>query len=131
MNFIDKKLSKKRKLSKQTQTGIIYIQTTRNNTILTLTDLEGNTKAWASSGTIGFKNSRKSTPYAGQAAAEKLAFRARDLGFSTIQAKVKGIGFSKESVVKTLQKSGLSVIQVENITPLPHNGCRPPLKRRV
>ena len=129
--MIKKNYLKKPKLSKTLLTGVVYIQTTRNNTILTLTDKQGNTKAWASSGTIGFKNSRKSTPYAGQAAAEKLASQAVDLGYRSVIAKVKGIGFSKQSVVKSLSKAGLSIVQVQDITPLAHNGCRPPKKRRI
>lgn len=113
------------------QNGIIHIQSTKNNTLLTLTDLQGNTRFWTSAGTLGFKNSRKSTTYAAQAAAEELAKKALVLGFSSVILKMKGLGYGKESTVRALYKSRLLITQLIEQTPVPHNGCRPPKKRRV
>lgn len=113
------------------QSGIIHIQNTKNNTIITLTDLQGNTKFWASAGSLGFKNSRKSTTYAAQAAAEELANKALILGFSSVIVKAKGLGYGKESTIRTLYKSALSITKLIECTPVPHNGCRAPKKRRV
>jgi small subunit ribosomal protein S11 len=113
------------------QKGIIHIQSTKNNTLITLTDLQGNTKFWTSAGTLGFKNSRKSTTYAAQAAAEELAKKALVLGFSSVIVKIKGLGYGKESTVRALYKSRLIITQLIEQTPVPHNGCRPPKKRRV
>lgn len=113
------------------QKGIIHIQSTKNNTLLTLTDFQGNTKFWTSAGTLGFKNSRKSTTYAAQAAAEELAKKALVLGFSSVVVKMKGLGYGKESTVRALYKSRLIITQLIEQTPVPHNGCRPPKKRRV
>ena len=113
------------------QNGIIHIQSTKNNTLITLTDLQGNTKFWTSAGTLGFKNSRKSTTYAAQAAAEELAKKALALGFSSVIVKIKGLGYGKESTVRALYKSRLVIIKLIEQTPVPHNGCRPPKKRRV
>lgn len=110
--------------------GVIYLQTTANNTILTLTDLAGNTQAWCSSGCAGFKNSRKSTSYAAQAAAEKLAKKAKQLGYEMISIKMKGLGFGKELSIKGLKNGGLSIKKIEDLTPISYNGCRPPKKRR-
>jgi small subunit ribosomal protein S11 len=118
-------ISKKRNLL-----GIIHLQTTSNNTILTLTDLEGNTQSWASAGSAGFKNSRKSTSYAAQAAAEKLAKKAKQLGFNTIHIKMKGLGYGKELSLRGLKNGGLWIKKIEDLTPIPYNGCRPPKKRR-
>ena len=130
-----KKLIKKTKnidfLKKNKQTGIIHIQSTRNNTILTLTDSQGNTKFWISAGSIGFKNSRKSTTYAAQAAAEKLTISALKLGFFSVIVKMKGLGHGKQNSIRTISKSGLKIMKIEDRTPIPHNGCRPPKKRRV
>ena len=118
-------------LKKQSQQGIIYIKSTQNNTILTLTDLQGITKFWTSSGCLGFKNSRKSTTYAAQAAAEKVANQALHLGFFSVILKIKGLGYGKESSVRTIYKSKLNVIKIEETTPITHNGCKPPKKRRT
>lgn len=118
-------------LKKNKQIGIIFIQSTRNNTIVTLTDLQGNTKSWVSSGSIGFKNSRKSTSYAAQATAEKLVISAINLGFFSVKIIMKGLGYGKQSAVRAIYKSGLKITNIEDRTPLPHNGCRPPKKRRV
>lgn len=118
-------------LKKLYQKGIIHIQSSRNNTILTLTDLQGNTKYWTSAGSIGFKNSRKSTTYAAQAAAEVLASKALNLGFYSVIVKIKGLGYGKESSVRALYKSKLVIIKIIETTPISHNGCRAPKKRRV
>ncbi len=118
-------------LKKLYQKGVIYIQSTRNNTILTLTDLQGNTKYWTSAGSIGFKNSKKSTTYAAQAAAEILASQALNLGFYSVIVKIKGLGYGKESSVRALYKSKLVITKIIENTPIPHNGCRAPKKRRV
>jgi small subunit ribosomal protein S11 len=118
-------------LKKTNEKGIIHIQSTKNNTILTLTDLEGNCKFWSSAGNIGFKNSRKSTSYAAQAVAEILAAKALNLGFDSIIVKIKGLGYGKLSALRALYKSKLSVTKILELTPIAHNGCRPPKKRRV
>jgi small subunit ribosomal protein S11 len=118
-------------LKKNKQIGTIHIQSTRNNTILTLTDKEGKTKSWTSSGFIGFKNSRKSTSYAAQAAAEKMAHIARKLGFFFVNIKMKGLGYGKKNSVRALYRSGLTLLKIQDITPIPHNGCRVEKKRRV
>jgi small subunit ribosomal protein S11 len=118
-------------LKKVYQRGIIHIQSTKNNIIITLTDLQGNTKFWTSAGHLGFKNSRKSTTYASQAAAENLANQAIELGFFSVIIKLKGLGYGKDSAVRALYKSKLTLSKIIEITSLPHNGCRPPKKRRI
>ena len=118
-------------LKKTNEKGIIYIQSTRNNTILTLTDLQGNTKFWSSAGNLGFKNSRKSTSYAAQAVAEIVATKALNLGFNSIMIKLKGLGYGKLSAIRALSKSKLIIEKIIELTPIAHNGCRPPKKRRV
>jgi len=118
-------------LKKTNEKGIIHIQSTKNNTILTLTDLQGNCKFWSSAGNIGFKNSRKSTSYAAQAVAEILAAKALNLGFDSVMVKIKGLGYGKLSALRALYKSKLSVTQIIELTSIAHNGCRPPKKRRV
>ena len=118
-------------LKKFNEKGIVHIQSTRNNTIITLTDLQGNTKFWSSAGNIGFKNSRKSTKYAAQAVAEKVAIKALQLGFDSVILKVQGLGYGKLTAIRALSKSKLTVTQIIERTPIAHNGCRPPKKRRV
>ena len=118
-------------LKKMHQKGVIHIQSTRNNTILTLTDLQGNSKCWTSSGSIGFRNTRKATTYAAQAAAERLANKALNLGFFSVVVKIKGLGYGKDSSVRALYKSKLVITKIIEITPIPHNGCRAPKKRRM
>jgi small subunit ribosomal protein S11 len=113
------------------QKGIIHIQSTKNNTLITLTDLQGNTQFKTSAGTLGFKNSRKSTTYAAQAAAEELANKSLILGFSSVIIKIKGLGYGKESTIRALYKSRLIITKLIEQTPIPHNGCRSPKKRRV
>ncbi len=111
--------------------GQVHIQSTFNNTIVTVTDLQGNTLAWTSTGGAGFKGSRKSTPYAAQLAATQAAKQAMDMGMREADVFVKGPGPGRESAVRSLQAAGLRVRSITDITPIPHNGCRPPKKRRV
>lgn len=118
-------------LKKKKQFGIIYIQSTKNNTIITLTDSKGNTKNWISAGSAGFKNSRKSTTYAAQAATEQLVANARQLGYKYVNIIMKGLGRGKQNAVRAVYKSGLKVKRIEERTPISFNGCRPPRKRRT
>ena len=111
--------------------GIAYIKATFNNTIITLADKRGNAIAWASAGALGFKGSRKNTPYAATQAADKVAQEAMSMGLSSIVVKVKGPGGGREAAIRGLQAAGLRVTKIMDITPVPHNGCRPPKKRRV
>ncbi|MGD8398352.1 MAG: 30S ribosomal protein S11 [Anaerolineae bacterium] len=111
--------------------GQAHIQATFNNTIITLTDLQGNTVAWASAGTAGFKGSRKSTPYAAQLAAQQAARSAQDNGMREIEVFIKGPGPGREAAIRSLQAAGLIVRSITDVTPIPHNGCRPPKRRRV
>ena len=111
--------------------GKVYCNATKNNTILTLIDTKGNTKGWSCSGSLGFKNARKSTTYAAQAAAETLVKKARTLGYTHLRLRVKGLGRGKQSCLRTLSKSGLKIISLEDKTSLPYNGCRGSKKRRV
>lgn len=113
------------------QKGIIHIFSTKNNTIITLTDLNGNTKYWTSAGVLGFKNSRKSTTYAAQAAAEQTAQKALNMGFYSVLVKLKGLGYGKDTCIRTLSKSKLVITKIIEQTPIAHNGCRPPKKRRI
>jgi small subunit ribosomal protein S11 len=123
--------SKKRKTRRNVGAGIAHIQSTFNNTIVTITDKSGDTLCYASAGTVGFKGSRKSTPFAAQRAAEVAAERAAKFGLREIDVKIKGPGTGRESAITALQMAGLQIRQIEDVTPLPHNGCRPPKKRRV
>ncbi|WP_020475910.1 30S ribosomal protein S11 [Zavarzinella formosa] len=123
--------SKKRKTRKNVTRGVAHIQSTFNNTIVTITDAAGDTLCTASGGAVGFKGSRKSTPYAAQRAAEACAERASKFGVKEVEVRVKGPGAGRESAITALQQSGLNVKMIEDVTPLPHNGCRAPKKRRV
>src|SRR3954467_12484151 len=123
--------SKKRKTRRNVSRGVAHIKSTFNNTIVTITDPNGDTLCFASAGTVGFKGSRKSTPFAAQRAAEVCAERASKFGLREIEVRVKGPGSGRGSATPALQASGLSVKVIEDVTPLPHNGCRPPKKRRV
>ena len=123
--------TKKRKARRNVSVGIAHIKATFNNTIVTITDTNGDTLTFASAGTVGFKGSRKSTPFAAQRAAEICAERAQKFGMKEIEVKVKGPGSGRESAITALQAAGLSVKAIEDVTPLPHNGCRPPKRRRV
>jgi small subunit ribosomal protein S11 len=125
------KAAGKKKLRKGVTRGIAYVKSTFNNTIVTITDTAGETLAWASAGTVGFKGARKSTPFAAGRAAEACANAARKHGVLEVEVKVKGPGSGREQAVLQLQHAGLKVTGIEDVTPLPHNGCRPPKKRRV
>ncbi len=111
--------------------GRAYIQSTFNNTIVTLTDLQGNVIAWGSSGTAGFKGSRKGTPYAAQLAARDAAQKAMEHGLRQVEVYVRGPGSGREAAIRSLQSSGLYITRIRDVTPIPHNGCRPPKRRRV
>jgi small subunit ribosomal protein S11 len=121
----------KKKIRKGVTRGVAHIQATFNNTMVTITDPAGETIAWASAGTVGFKGARKSTPFAAGRAAENAAQQARKAGMVEIEVKVKGPGAGREQAILNLQNAGLRVTGIEDVTPLPHNGCRPPKKRRV
>ncbi len=123
--------SKKKKARRNVSRGVAHIKATFNNTIVTITDTNGDVLCFASAGTVGFKGSRKSTPFAAQRAAETAADRATKFGLKEIEVKVNGPGSGRESAVTALQSAGLTVKAIEDVTPLPHNGCRPPKKRRV
>ncbi len=121
----------KRKLKKVGARGIAYVRSTFNNTIITLTDTKGNTIAWGSPGNVGYKGSRKSTPFAAQQAAIRAAEIACKMGLREVEVRVKGPGSGRESAIRGLNHGGLRISSIEDFTPLPHNGCRPPKKRRV
>ena len=111
--------------------GVAHVQASFNNTIITITDMDGAVISWASGGKVGFKGSRKSTPFAAQVAAEKAGVAAQEYGVRTVDVKVRGPGPGRESAVRALNAAGLKVTSIEDVTPIPHNGCRPPKKRRV
>ena len=123
--------SKKRKTRRTVSSGIVHILSTFNNTIVTVTDKNGDVLAWTSAGTVGFKGSRKSTPFAAQRAAETAAQAAQKFGLKEVDVRVKGPGSGRESAITALSAAGLMVRAIEDVTPLPHNGCRPPKRRRV
>jgi len=123
--------TKKRKARRNVSRGVVHIQATFNNTIVTITDTNGDVLTQASAGTVGFKGSRKSTPFAAQRAAEAAAEKATKFGLKEVEVRIKGPGSGRESAVTALQGAGLFVKAIEDVTPLPHNGCRPPKKRRV
>jgi small subunit ribosomal protein S11 len=121
----------KKRVKKNIPAGIAHIQATFNNTIITITDVTGNVVSWSSAGARGFKGSRKSTPFAAQLAAEDAARKAMDHGMKSIDVFVKGPGSGRESALRSLQATGLKVNLIKDVTPIPHNGCRPPKRRRV
>jgi len=121
----------KKKEKKNITEGVAHIQSTFNNTIVTITDLSGNVIAWSSSGLQGFKGSRKSTPFAAQMAAEDVVRKAKEQGMRKVQAYIKGPGAGRESALRSLQLAGLTITMIRDVTPVPHNGCRPPKRRRV
>jgi small subunit ribosomal protein S11 len=121
----------KKKVKKNISTGIVHVQSTFNNTIVTITDVQGNVLSWSSSGTRGFKGSRKSTPFAAQIAAEDAARKAAEHGLKTVAIFVKGPGAGRESALRAFQTVGMRVTLIRDVTPIPHNGCRPPKRRRV
>ncbi|MBT1076278.1 30S ribosomal protein S11 [Geobacter grbiciae] len=126
-----KKVVKKKKEKKNIPNGVAHIQATFNNTIITITDPVGNVVAWSSAGGKGFKGSRKSTPFAAQVAAEDCAKKAQDHGMRSVEVYVKGPGSGRESALRALQAAGFHVNFIRDVTPIPHNGCRPPKRRRV
>jgi small subunit ribosomal protein S11 len=121
----------KKKVKKNVGSGIAHVQSSFNNTIVTITDLTGNVIAWSSAGSRGFKGSRKSTPFAAQLAAEDAARKAQEHGMSTVAIFVKGPGAGRESALRAFQTAGMRVTLIRDVTPIPHNGCRPPKRRRV
>ncbi len=126
-----KKATKKRRERRNVEKGTAHIRSTFNNTIITITDTNGNAISWASAGELGYKGSRKSTPYAAQMAAEAAAKIAVDQGMKTVEVYVKGPGSGRESAIRALQATGLEISLIKDVTPIPHNGCRPPKRRRV
>ncbi len=121
----------RKKVRRQVSDGVAHVHASFNNTIVTITDRQGNTLAWATSGGSGFRGSRKSTPFAAQVAAEKAGVAAQEYGLRTVEVRVRGPGPGRESAVRALNACGLKVTSIEDVTPIPHNGCRPPKKRRV
>lgn len=126
-----RKTRTKKKVKKNIATGVVHIQSTFNNTIITITDAMGNAVAWSSAGLQGFKGSRKSTPFAAQLAAQDAAKKAQEHGMKTVEVYVKGPGPGRESALRALQAAGFNVTMIKDVTPVPHNGCRPPKRRRV
>ncbi len=123
--------AKRRKVRRNVTMGVAHIKATFNNTQVSITDNKGDVLCWASAGTSGFKGSRKSTPFAGQCAAQQCAEKAAKFGVKELEVRVKGPGSGRESAITALQSAGLTIKTIEDVTPLPHNGCRPPKKRRV
>ena len=126
-----KKVVKRRRDRKNIEKGVAHIRSTFNNTIITITDTKGNAISWASAGEMGFKGSRKSTPYAAQMAADHAAKLAADHGMKSVEVYVKGPGSGRESAIRALSTQGLEITLIKDVTPIPHNGCRPPKRRRV
>ena len=123
--------TKKKETKKNIPTGVAHVNATFNNTIITITDSKGNTIAWSSAGAEGFKGSRKSTPFAAQLAAESAGKKAKENGVKTIEIEVRGPGAGRESALRALQSTGFIITAIKDVTPIPHNGCRPPKRRRV
>ena len=126
-----KKVVKRRRERKNVEKCAVHIRSSFNNTMVTITDLQGNALSWASSGGLGFRGSRKSTPYAAQMCAETAAKAAMEHGLKTVEVYVKGPGQGREAAIRALQSAGLEVVMIKDVTPIPHNGCRPPKRRRV
>lgn len=126
-----KAVTRKRRERKNIEKGSAHIRSSFNNTIVTITDTDGNALSWASAGEMGFRGSRKSTPYAAQTAAETAAKAAMEHGLKTVEVFVKGPGQGRESAIRALQTAGLEIVSIKDVTPIPHNGCRPPKRRRV
>jgi small subunit ribosomal protein S11 len=125
-----RKVTRKRRVKKNVPHGVAHIHSTFNNTIITITDPAGNALSWTSAGALGFKGSRKSTPYAAQIASEACAKAAMDLGVQRVDVTVKGPGPGREAAIRSLQTAGLSITSIKDVTPVPHNGCRPPKRPR-
>ena len=130
-NNVKKAVVRKRRERKNIERGAVHIQSTFNNTIVTITDTQGNAISWASAGEMGFRGSKKSTPLAAQTAAEKAANAAKEHGLKSVEVFVKGPGSGREAAIRALQACGLEVKMIKDVTPIPHNGCRPPKRRRV
>ena len=126
-----KKIVRRRRERKNIERGAVHIQSTFNNTIITITDVQGNAISWASAGEMGFRGSKKCTPFAAQTAAEKAARAAQEHGLKTVEVYVKGPGSGREAAIRALQAVGLEVSMIRDVTPIAHNGCRPPKRRRV
>ena len=126
-----KKVIRKRREKKNVEKGAVHIRSTYNNTIVTITDTNGNAVSWASAGEMGFRGSKKSTPFAAQTASETAGKLAADQGMKTVEVYVKGPGPGRESAIRALETAGLEVTMIKDVTPIPHNGCRPPKRRRV
>ncbi len=126
-----KEKAKKKKIAKGVTQGVAHIQASFNNTIITITDKQGNVLAWSAPGIVGYSGSKKSTPFAAQIAAVDAARKAKDIGIKEIEVRVKGPGFGRESAIRALQAAGLTITSIKDVTPIPHNGCRPKKKRRV
>lgn len=125
------KAPRKRRVKRTIESGIAHIHSTFNNTVVTITDMQGNAIGWSSAGALGFKGSRKSTPFAAQMAAEAAAQSATGTGMKTLEVSVKGPGAGREAAIRSLQAAGLDITAIRDVTPVPHNGCRPPKRRRV
>ncbi len=128
---VKKAVSRKRRERKNIERGAAHIKSTFNNTIVTITDVQGNAVSWASAGGLGFRGSRKSTPFAAQTAADTAAKAAMDHGMKSVEVFVKGPGSGREAAIRALQAAGLEISMIKDVTPIPHNGCRPPKRRRV
>ena len=126
-----RRIVRKKKEKKNVPRGVAHIQATFNNTIVTITDIDGNVVAWSSAGTQGFKGSRKSTPFAAQLAAEDAARKAMEQGMRSVEVLIKGPGAGREAALRSLQTAGFQITLIKDVTPIPHNGCRPPKRRRV
>lgn len=126
-----KKVVTKKKVKKNIATGAAHIQSSFNNTIVTMTDSQGNVLSWASAGGLGFRGSRKNTPFAAGQAAETAALKAKEHGLKSVEVYVKGPGSGREAAIRSLQAAGLEINMIKDVTPIPHNGCRPPKRRRV
>lgn len=131
MAAVKKVVRNKKKVSKNVESGVAHIKSTFNNTIVTITDMNGSALSWASAGGLGFRGSRKSTPFAAQMAAETATKAAMEHGLKTVEVFVKGPGAGREAAIRALQATGLEVNSIKDVTPIPHNGCRPPKRRRV
>ena len=127
----EKKFKSKKRVKRNVPSGVVHIQATFNNTIVTITDKEGKTVCWSSTGNVGFSGSKKSTPFAAGIAAETAAKKARECGMKEVDVEVKGPGSGRESAIRSIQAAGLTIKSIRDVTPIPHNGCRPPKRRRV
>ena len=131
MAAVKKVVRNKKKVSKNIESGVAHIKSTFNNTIVTISDMSGNVLSWASSGGLGFRGSRKSTPFAAQMAAETATKAAMEHGLKTVEVYVKGPGAGREAAIRAIQSMGVKITKIDDVTPVPHNGCRPPKRRRV